>query len=102
LEAGIKADVILEITRRTPGYQSWQRDRWISHCGDACVFSGDASQGEVLQAPRALRRAMCDYYDMSEKAWPSLAERYAPGGDPGIYKFTCRHCGDILYSWDCT
>ena|GEM_PF-202220 len=102
IAAGLSAEIIKEVTRRTPGYQSWQPDSWLVHCKDACAYAGDATIEEVGNAPTPLRKAMLEYYDMGEKSWPLMVERYAPGGDPGVYKFSCRHCGEVLFSWDCT
>lgn len=34
---GVASSVIEDVTRRTPGFNSWQQDRWLSHCGEACA-----------------------------------------------------------------
>jgi uncharacterized protein len=102
VEAGLAAEIVALVTTRTPGYQSWQRDHWLHHCEDACTFSGDASSAEAQQIAGKVRKQMLDYYDLSEKAWPTFISSYRPGGDPGLYKFVCRHCGVVQYSWDCS
>jgi len=100
--AGVSEDIIREVVTRTPGYQSWQRDNWLVHCNDACVFAGDATSAEAQNIPAPVRKQMLDYYDLSEKAWPTFISNYRPGGDPGLYKFVCRQCGEIKYGWDCS
>jgi uncharacterized protein CbrC (UPF0167 family) len=56
-QAGVPDEVIEEVARRTPGYNSWQQEVWLSCCDDACQFHGDAARSElqalrVLAAPR--------------------------------------------------
>jgi uncharacterized protein CbrC (UPF0167 family) len=46
--AGIDASIIQEVTTKTPGYDTWQQDVWLTHCNDACAFLGDASKDDVL------------------------------------------------------
>lgn len=34
-QAGIEESIILEVTTKTPGYDTWQQEIWLSHCSDA-------------------------------------------------------------------
>src|SRR5215210_4945294 len=45
--AGLPQSIVDEITLRTPGYVSWQSERWMIHCGDACEFHGDLPQSRL-------------------------------------------------------
>ncbi|MCO1987260.1 hypothetical protein FA421_32030, partial [Pseudomonas aeruginosa] len=38
LDAGVAADIVTEVCERTPGYTSWQQERWLVCCEDACAF----------------------------------------------------------------
>src|SRR5215472_4183672 len=46
--AGIDSSIIEQVTKRTPGYVSWQQEEWLTCCKDACAFHGDAD-GEELE-----------------------------------------------------
>jgi uncharacterized protein CbrC (UPF0167 family) len=101
IKAGLAADIIAEVTRRTPGYISWQGEHWLSCCDDACEFHGDVSREEL----RGLSGSALDRF-ISGTGWTATevaacAEHYQPGGSPAIYKFVCRHCKQPLYGYDC-
>ena len=98
--AGVPADVIEEVNLRTPGYVSWQQEWWLSHCGDACEFHGDASIQDVESASDSTKQAWLLEYKQDEAAWKWVTEGYQPGGDSALYKFVCRHCRQVLFAWD--
>jgi len=99
-QAGVPKQVIEEVTRRTPGYVSWQQDDWLVCCGDACEFHGDAPEDEV----HALRGEALDdllgELEWSAAEWSGFIELYEPGGDPAVYRFRCRHCKRYRYGVD--
>jgi uncharacterized protein len=37
--------VIETIARRTPGYEAWQQEHWMYHCGDGAAFLGPVEDG---------------------------------------------------------
>ena len=102
MEAGVPADVVEEVTRRTPGYFSFQQAVWLACCGDACEFHGDAPRAE-LQAlgGDALTEALSEI-GWSSELWAATIENYQPGEDPAVYKFVCRYCGRARYWSDCS
>ncbi len=100
--AGMTRQVIDEVTLRTPGYTSWQQDSWLCHCNDACEFHGDATERDVEQASAETKAQWMSEYNLTETEWRQITTDYAPGGDPAIYKFVCRHCGLALFGWDCS
>ncbi|UGS88834.1 CbrC family protein (plasmid) [Ralstonia wenshanensis] len=55
--AGVPAEVMEEVNLRTPGYISWQQEWWLSHCGDACEFHGDASIQDIESASDSTKQA---------------------------------------------
>jgi uncharacterized protein CbrC (UPF0167 family) len=104
VKAGVSDQVIEEVTRRTPGFNSWQQETWLSCCGDACEFHGDAPRAE-LQALQGddLARTLSDLgWGKQEQHWPQFIQNYRPGGDPAVYKFVCRHCHITKYAVDCS
>jgi len=90
LQAGVPKEIAEEVNLRTPGYTSWQQENWLSHCGDACEFHGDATIEDVKNAS----------FEQNEDGWNWATNGYNPGGDSALYKFKCRHCGMVLLSWD--
>src|SRR5258708_27597989 len=98
--AGLPAAVIDEVTRRTPGYISWQQDSWLSCCGDACAFQGDAPREEIRSLNRAALKVLS-----SESGFPvddlrEMIEGYEPKGSPAFYQFVCLHCENVKYGGD--
>ncbi len=102
LDAGVAADIVTEVCERTPGYTSWQQERWLVCCEDACAFRGDAGREEIGQlGAEGLAQRFADF------AWPAitwqrLVDAYTPGGNPAIYRFDCLHCGQAHYDLDFT
>jgi len=92
--SALDADVIDEITRRTPGYSSWQGEQWMIHCDDAAAFLGPVGYEELQRHPAAL--AMLAAEEGSDDWLPALARDGSPTG----YLFRCRHCGTELANWD--
>src|SRR5690348_16843232 len=43
---GISDQVRNEIETRTPGFDAWQQEQWLSCCGDAAAFLGHADAKE--------------------------------------------------------
>jgi len=101
-QAGLSDAVIEEVSKRTPGYDSWQQEVWLCCCNDACEFHGDAPL-EELSALRgdALAEVLSDW-SWKEKNWQQFVQHYQPGGNPTVYKFVCRHCGKHKYGVDFT
>jgi uncharacterized protein len=100
LKAGIAREIVDEVTKRTPGYFCWQSDQWQAHCNDACVFHGDATVEDVANASRDTIEAWKAEYNMKDQDWARLSDGYEPKGHSAFYKFLCRHCGAVRFSWD--
>ncbi len=99
-EAEIAQAIVIEVTTRTPGYSSWQQEVWQTCCDDACEFHGDASVSELtmLQGER-LAQLQSDW-PISPERWGKFLEDYVPGGGMAVYRFVCRHCGNVRYELD--
>ena len=100
LHAEVPQSVVEEVTTRTPGYNSWQQESWLVHCGDACEFHGDASREDLEQMPAESKASIFKLFGLTEQRWASITQHYIPGGDPAIYRFVCRHCHIALYGMD--
>ncbi|NLR74400.1 CbrC family protein [Leeia aquatica] len=100
LQSGLPSDIVEEVCSRTPGYYSWQQEEWLSHCGDACEFHGDASVEDIRSASITTKAHWMANYQLSEDDWVSATKDYQPGGHSAFYKFVCRHCGQVSFGWD--
>jgi uncharacterized protein CbrC (UPF0167 family) len=84
----------------TPGFNGWQQEHWLYHCGDGAEFLGRAGRAELEPFPdaiEAVREHIEDRFADGEQV-----ERYMAGldksseGGPTAYLFRCRHCGTHL------
>ncbi|MCM0001260.1 MAG: CbrC family protein [Erythrobacter sp.] len=89
--------VIDELLHRTPGYQSWQGNRWAFHCGDGGIFQGDATDEAISNASNEAK----DHFDHINGR-PSFDELFGadPRHRPSTYHFKCRQCAMDLFLWD--
>jgi uncharacterized protein len=101
-EAGIADSIVKEVSKRTPGYNSWQQEVWESHCEDACEFHGDAKSEEIAGLIGKELTDHLEYVGLSLEQWQSFLHGYQEGGNPAVYKFVCRHCGISIYPLDFT
>lgn len=98
--SGIDPAIIDEVVNRTPGYVTWQGERWLSHCNDACAFMGDATR-EQPQSFAAEHAEVVGPEQWDESGVKAVLQDYQPGGSPAFYRFECLHCGKVLYAIDC-
>lgn len=100
-QAKVSDAVVKTVSRQTPGYISWQTDEWLSHCDDAAAYCGDASAQDVASMLPSEKFRFLAKYKLDEDEWEEIRPSYSAGGDPGIYKFQCIHCGEVLFGMDC-
>jgi uncharacterized protein CbrC (UPF0167 family) len=99
-DEGIAENIIEEVAKRTPGYNSWQQEVWESHCNDACEFRGDAKPTELSDLSGVDLEKHLSRIEFSSEQWQSIVREYQEGSDAAIYKFVCRHCHAPVYSID--
>jgi uncharacterized protein CbrC (UPF0167 family) len=91
----VPAEVIEEVSRRTPGFTGWQQERWWTHCSDAAVFLGRAGwrelEGKWADAVPAL---MADV-QLEGDAWREYFDALDADESPTAYVFRCRHCSRL-------
>lgn len=81
-----------ELTHRTPGYESWQGERWLTHCGDACAFHGDVPPEDISRLPADVEARFLAENDWIDD-WDDLKSAYTSGNsDVALYTFVCLHC----------
>jgi uncharacterized protein CbrC (UPF0167 family) len=101
-QAGVPMATIKEVTERTPGYISWQQEVWLSCCGDACEFHGDAPKQELDALTGEPLASLFSECGIDRITWDKILKSYQPGGNPAVYRFRCRHCGQVRYGFDCS
>ena len=45
VDGDVPDDVLVELTRRTPGFTGWQQERWLVHCDDGAAYLGTPDDG---------------------------------------------------------
>ncbi len=99
--AGIDNSIISEVCERTPGYNSWQQEIWQHCCNDACEYHGNASKEELSNLKSSELKDFLFKEMIDEDEWEEdIIKNYQAGGNPGIYKFKCRHCVKYVYYMD--
>lgn len=102
LSDGIDKEIVKEVCEGTPSFISWQQERWLSHCNDACEFHGDAEKSDLVDLQnKNLDQFLSNEY-MTAKVWSIILQSYDKGGDTAIYKFKCRVCGENQFYADCS
>jgi uncharacterized protein CbrC (UPF0167 family) len=101
--AGTPERAVEEIANRTPGYSSWQPERWPVCCSDAAAFAEPIGI-EAIRERRLEREALTaiaqDFELDSGEAKALLATLDRDHG-PTAYLFQCRHCKKSLITVDC-
>lgn len=91
-----------ELNLRNPGYESWQGESWLAHCGIPCVFHGDLPPAEVLALPADAEAAFLAENDWLDD-WDDLKLAYSENrAHPALYKFVCGDCGFVRIGIDFT
>ena len=99
-ENKIPDEIISEVVERTPGFNTWQQEVWLSHCKDACEFHGDVSEQEIKNIDEETFQRFRFESEMKEEDLRGIIENYPYS--VCIYKFVCRHCGEVKYQLDFT
>jgi len=77
------------------GSRAGKQERWVTHCGDASAYLGQADgtdlAGKWAEAVPAIRTDT----KMSDEEWDALFTSLSKGptGSPTAYVFRCVHCG---------
>ena len=85
-----------EVAHRTPGFNGWQQERWLAHCGDACAFLGPAGKQELANYDsKALIESIRTDLNLSDSAFTSYLDKLDIQSGPTAYVFRCLHCGQF-------
>jgi uncharacterized protein CbrC (UPF0167 family) len=101
----VPAHVVEEITCRTPGFSSWQSERWWTHCGDGAEFLGPAGYAELQQFGEEALLYIKELFSIETGVEGNEREEHVQDFDrdygPTAYVFRCRHCRKLGGYWDC-
>ncbi len=92
-----KEEYIDELIHRTPGYNGWQQEYWLSHCGDFCAFIDYVEWNDIEEIIDELKE------DIEELGYEidDLKEGLTEDGHLGGYLFQCLKCGKKRLYIDC-
>jgi len=95
--AGVREEILHEVTRRTPGFHAWQDPHWLVHCDDAAAFIGEVGYGELAAHPEALDRLRQDLR-IGGRHDSAQLDRFLThlGEDATAMLFRCTVCGTHL------
>jgi uncharacterized protein len=99
----IAESVIDELLHRTPGYTSWQQERWLYHCGEACAFLGAVGRVglEVHADALEMLRGENGGFGWPAQQMEEYLDALSADGSPTAYLFRCLHCSAHLAYSDC-
>lgn len=94
---GVPQEVKDEICQRTPGFNTWQDQVWLAHCGDAAVFLG-ACNGETIRNEHAevIEQIIGQYCSEDEDIDEYVDSLEGEAGWIVARIFQCRHCAKKL------
>jgi uncharacterized protein CbrC (UPF0167 family) len=96
--------VVAEISQRTPGYDTWQREQWPACCDDATAFLTPAGIADIRKGYRELEGNLLGHivYNMAIPASVAirLLESLNRDTGPTAYLFRCLGCGDHHFHID--
>jgi uncharacterized protein CbrC (UPF0167 family) len=96
-KAGLQPQVVMEVTKRTPAFNSWQQQGWEVCCQDACAFYGDATLKELSALSGTTLANLQGRWPVLARNWAKFLASYVPGGGLAIYRFQCLHCSKPIY-----
>jgi uncharacterized protein CbrC (UPF0167 family) len=94
-------EVVQEVAFRTPGFSSWQQERWFTHCSDAAEFLGPMGRKELENAGLNAIAAVKQEFGLQDQEWEDYFQVLNRNAGPTAYLFRCRHCGVFGGYSDC-
>jgi uncharacterized protein len=96
----IPPETVVEIAYRTPGFNAWQQERWLTCCGDAAAFLEPAGYTIIRERYPRLEGTLMMFIVHELRISGAAATSFLRGLDrdysPTAYVFACRHCNAQL------
>jgi len=83
------------VAERTPGFNSWQSERWFTHCDDAAAFIAIAGHDELAALGPGAVAAIREDCGYGGDEWDNYYATLDRDGGPTAYIFRCLHCGQL-------
>lgn len=90
-----------QVEQRTPGFNTWQGNHWITCCGKACVYLGSAEAEDLAGRWAEAVPSMFEGQDFPADEQREVVEAVDPEGSPCAYVFKCQVCSGLRAYWDC-
>lgn len=99
----VPSGVIETISQRTPGYETWQGNKWLFSESDALIFVGEVDGNELLNGNDVAKIGACRDA-LSEWNFPKEFDlsNLVIGGQPAIYLFRDKVSGNFKAYADMT
>lgn len=88
---------------RTPGYHTWQGERWLFCCRKPSIFIGEVTQENLEELARSRGMASSELLAQMLSLTLSEAEELLPVAGEGVvvYAFRCSRCDKLRAHSDC-
>jgi uncharacterized protein CbrC (UPF0167 family) len=87
---GVSPEVRNAIAARTPGFEAWQQEEWLTCCQDAAAFLGAAGAAELQPGFSEAIPAVTEYlkanYDLEGDELEEFVGALSKDGQPTTYK----------------
>jgi len=97
---GISDEVRKTIGAKTPGFEAWQQEEWLTCCGDAAAYLGPAGAAELKknfpEAIKALTEYVKENYEIEGDELKEFISGLSKDDQPTAYVFRCLHCQRYL------
>jgi uncharacterized protein len=96
----IAPGVVEELCHRTPAFKGWQREQWLTCCGDGAEFIAPVGRAELRAHDPQFESALLTYvhgeFGLPNEAATRVIAALNRDRGPTAYLFRCRHCGNKL------
>jgi len=89
------------VETRTPGFVTWQGNRWLMCCGRACIYLGEADIGDLQGRWAAVVPSLFEDGDVPQEEQDEFVRSLEGELGPGAYVFECQICHALKGYWDC-
>ena len=90
-------ELLLEVSKRTPSYISWQQEVWLTHCNEPCKLISYADTKTI----EPLMDELIDDIENNDYETEMVKEYLSKDGSLVGYLFQCVNCGQHRLHIDC-
>jgi len=95
--SSVPLEIVDLISKRTPGYSSWQSNRWLFTHSDAMIFHGEVAEVRtLLENPKVLEACRTEFNEWGMDWSDEEFEHALKDGDPAFYIFEDPASGELV------